>query len=142
MINISSEALLELRRIRGERNINVTKLAEETGVSRWTLADILAGRRKFVRKSVYEKINAWILKNRKDSDLTVPDSLKALGGDIQQEPIGYEVKLYDLSGRGYYKQKFDSEAKADNAIAENVDELNEIAITLDTQQKEQVYKYD
>ncbi|MDY5164692.1 helix-turn-helix transcriptional regulator [Leuconostoc falkenbergense] len=65
MINISSEALLELRRIRGERNINVTKLAEETGVSRWTLADILAGRRKFVRKSVYEKLNAWILKNRK-----------------------------------------------------------------------------
>lgn len=74
--------------------------------------------------------------------MTVPDSLKALGGDIQQEPIGYEVQLYDLSGRGYYKQKFDTEAKAGNAIAENVDELNEIAIALDTQQKEQVYKYD
>lgn len=63
MIEISSTVLLELKRKRGERNITVTDLSEETGVSRWTLADILAGRKSIVKKSTYQKIDNWIAEN-------------------------------------------------------------------------------
>ncbi|QEA59330.1 hypothetical protein FGL74_06315 [Leuconostoc koreense] len=66
MIEISSAVLLKFKRKRGERNINVTVLSEETGVSRWTLADILAGRRKIIRKSTYHKIDNWIAESSEE----------------------------------------------------------------------------
>ncbi|MBZ1532030.1 helix-turn-helix domain-containing protein [Leuconostoc mesenteroides] len=66
MIEISSIVLLELKRKRGERNITVTTLSEETGISRWTLADILAGRKRIIKKSTYQKIDNWIAENSEE----------------------------------------------------------------------------
>lgn len=64
MIEISITVLLELKRKRGEKNISVTKLSAETGVSRWTLSDILAGRKNSVKKSTFDKLNDWLLEEK------------------------------------------------------------------------------
>lgn len=66
MIEISNVLLLELKKMRGIRNISVTRLSEETGVSRWTLADILAGRKKILKNSTYHKLDNWISKNSEE----------------------------------------------------------------------------
>ncbi|WP_459525090.1 helix-turn-helix domain-containing protein [Leuconostoc lactis] len=66
MIEISNVLLLELKKMRGIRNISVTRLSEETGVSRWTLADILAGRKKILKNSTYQKLDNWISKNSEE----------------------------------------------------------------------------
>lgn len=66
MIEISNVLLLELKKTRGIRNISVTRLSEETGVSRWTLADILAGRKKILKNFTYQKLDNWISKNSEE----------------------------------------------------------------------------
>ena len=65
MIEISSIVLLKLKRKRGERNITVTALSEETSVSRWTLADILAGKKHIVKKATFDKLNSWLQEEKK-----------------------------------------------------------------------------
>lgn len=65
MIEISNMVLLELKRKRGEKNISVTKLSAETGVSRWTLADILTGKKNIVKKATFDKLNNWLQEEKK-----------------------------------------------------------------------------
>lgn len=65
MIEISNMVLLELRRRRGEKNISVTKLSAETGISRWTLADILTGKKHIVKKATFDKLNSWLQEEKK-----------------------------------------------------------------------------
>lgn len=62
MAKISDSLRIALRRKRGELNINVVKLSEETGVSRWTLDKILSGQRTSVRVGTIDKLNDWLYK--------------------------------------------------------------------------------
>lgn len=70
---------------------------------------------------------------------SVPDALSFYQGDIQEEPVGFKVRLFDFSSGEYITKQFRTEGKAYSAIAEQVDRLNEIAIELDEQNFEQVY---
>lgn len=70
---------------------------------------------------------------------SVPDALNFYQGDIQEEPVGFKVILFDFSSGEYVTKQFRTEGKAYSAIAEQVDRLNEIAIELDEQNFEQVY---
>ncbi|MCS8587449.1 helix-turn-helix domain-containing protein [Leuconostoc citreum] len=65
MIEISNMVLLELKRKRGEKNISVTKLSAQTGISRWTLADILTGKKNIVKKATFDKLNNWLQEEKK-----------------------------------------------------------------------------
>ncbi|MFT8544540.1 MAG: hypothetical protein ABF768_08010 [Leuconostoc falkenbergense] len=67
------------------------------------------------------------------------DALTMLGGDIQHDPDGYRVELYDIGGRGYHKERFSTEQAAFDAVNENADELREIAKYIVTQQYDQVF---
>lgn len=59
MISISNEMLLKVLQSKGMRS--VSDLSEETGINRFTLTDILKGKRKVVQKSTFQKLNEWIL---------------------------------------------------------------------------------
>lgn len=62
MAKISDGLRIALRRKRGELNLNVLKLSEATGVSRWTLDKILSGERTNVRAGTITKLNNWLYK--------------------------------------------------------------------------------
>lgn len=60
MAEVSNELRMALGRKRGELNINVVTLSQETGVSRWTLDKILSGQRTSVRVGTIAKLNDWL----------------------------------------------------------------------------------
>jgi DNA-binding Xre family transcriptional regulator len=49
-----------LGRKRGELNISVAELSRQTGVSRWTLDSILAGRSEMIHTETMNKLNSWL----------------------------------------------------------------------------------
>lgn len=62
MTRLSDNTILFLKRKRGEQNISVIELANQTGVSRWTLAKILKGTTDSVRPTTASKLNEWLYK--------------------------------------------------------------------------------
>lgn len=57
----SREFVMALRRKRGETNIKISELATQTGVSVWTLRDILKSEGgKPTRPSTIAKLNQWL----------------------------------------------------------------------------------
>lgn len=51
-----------VKRKRGEQNISVIELSNQTGVSRWTLDKILKGTTDSVRPTTASKLNEWLYK--------------------------------------------------------------------------------
>ncbi|WP_235995210.1 helix-turn-helix domain-containing protein [Secundilactobacillus yichangensis] len=51
-----------IRRKRGELNLNVEQLSKETGVSRWTLDDLLKDKRSKVQNRTMHRLNDWLYK--------------------------------------------------------------------------------
>ena len=51
-----------VKRKRGEQNISVIELSNQTGVSRWTLDKILKGTTDSVRPTTANKLNEWLYK--------------------------------------------------------------------------------
>lgn len=60
---INKEVLTAIKRKRGELNLTVKQLAQETGVSRWTLDTILKGNAESVFPTTKEKLVTWLAKN-------------------------------------------------------------------------------
>lgn len=69
----------------------------------------------------------------------VPDALDFYQGDVQEEPVGYTVQLFDFLTGEYVTKQFKTEGKAQSAINEQVDKLGEMAIQIDTQNIEKLY---
>lgn len=59
---ISKDLTTAIKRKRGELNITVIELANQTGVSRWTLDKILKGTTNNVRPMTASKLNEWLYK--------------------------------------------------------------------------------
>ncbi|WP_056975375.1 helix-turn-helix domain-containing protein [Lacticaseibacillus sharpeae] len=58
---ISTDFIHALRRKRGDENISVLELSRQSGVSRWTLDNILAADTEIrVFPSTIAKLNAWL----------------------------------------------------------------------------------
>lgn len=57
----SRELVMAMRRKRGEENVKMTELAEQTGVSVWTLRALLDSEGgKPTRPSTLAKLNKWL----------------------------------------------------------------------------------
>ncbi|MFJ6956960.1 MAG: MarR family transcriptional regulator [Ligilactobacillus animalis] len=59
-MQLTHEQLLGLRRIKGERNITITELAEEMEISRFALSRAL--KNQGIRPANVKIINDWLLK--------------------------------------------------------------------------------
>ncbi len=59
-MQLTHEQLLGLRRIKGERNITITALADEMAISRFSLSRALKGQE--IRPTNVKIINDWLLK--------------------------------------------------------------------------------
>ncbi|KRM58247.1 MarR family transcriptional regulator [Ligilactobacillus animalis] len=59
-MQLTHEQLLGLRRIKGERNITITELAEEMEISRFALSRAL--KNQGIRPTNVKIINDWLLK--------------------------------------------------------------------------------
>lgn len=59
-MQLTHEQLLGLRRIKGERNITITELAEEMEISRFALSRAL--KNQGIRPTNLKIINDWLLK--------------------------------------------------------------------------------
>lgn len=58
MITLSQKFITALLRSRGM--LKVSELSQKTGVNRFTLTDILTGKRTVVQKQTYEKLSNWL----------------------------------------------------------------------------------
>lgn len=60
---INDVVLTAIKRKRGELNLTVKQLSQETDVSRWTLDKILRGDAESVYPTTKEKLVTWLAKN-------------------------------------------------------------------------------
>lgn len=58
MIEVSDGVLTALLRNKGMRSIQ--DLSEETGINRFTLKDVLTGKRTIVQRGTYAKLTNWL----------------------------------------------------------------------------------
>ncbi|MDE7512321.1 hypothetical protein [Pediococcus pentosaceus] len=63
MTVITEDLIKAIRRKKGELNLNVLKLSDQTNISRWTLDKILKGDAKQIYPSTKEKLVEWLAKN-------------------------------------------------------------------------------
>jgi len=61
MISIPNIMLLKILQAKGMKS--VSDLATEIRINRFTLTDILKGKRTVVQKATFEKLNNWLLQN-------------------------------------------------------------------------------
>lgn len=59
---ISENMAKAIRRQRGELNLKVSQLAEQTNLSRFTLYRILNGTGEYVTDKTYNALNDWLYK--------------------------------------------------------------------------------
>ena len=52
-----------IRRKRGELNLNYLQMERETGVSHWTLSDILSGKRSKIQTGTLNRLNEWLYRH-------------------------------------------------------------------------------
>ncbi len=57
---IKSEMARAIRRQRGELNLKVSQLAEQTQLSRFTLYRVLKGNGEYVTDKTYNALNDWL----------------------------------------------------------------------------------
>lgn len=63
MTVITEDLIKAIRRKKGELNLNVLKLSDQTNISRWTLDKILKGDAEQIYPSTKEKLVEWLAKN-------------------------------------------------------------------------------
>lgn len=59
MQTVSENMLLALLRHRGM--LSIKEMSDKTGVNRFTLTDVLNGKRKIVQNATFNKLNDWLL---------------------------------------------------------------------------------
>ncbi|CAK1237190.1 helix-turn-helix transcriptional regulator [Fructobacillus evanidus] len=57
---ISNDMAKAIKRQRGELNLKVSDLAEQTNLSRYTLYRVLNGTGKYVKGKTYNALNEWL----------------------------------------------------------------------------------
>lgn len=62
-MKITSQQLETLRVERGRRNLNISSLAEEIGVSRFTASNVINGKTEGLNSKTVNKITSWLAKN-------------------------------------------------------------------------------
>lgn len=57
---LNNQQILALRKKRGELNLTIKDLSKLVGVSRWTLSDILKGKKNEANVKTIKKIDEWL----------------------------------------------------------------------------------
>ncbi|MDK8612985.1 hypothetical protein BHU41_02175 [Lactobacillus crispatus] len=60
-MQLSKKQILALKRKRGERNLTIDELANEVGVSRFTVSRILHNERQNLTSTTAKKVNDWLI---------------------------------------------------------------------------------
>ncbi|OXC27864.1 hypothetical protein AYP85_08530 [Lactobacillus crispatus] len=61
MLKLSSQQVIALKRKRGERNLTIDELANEVGISRFTVSRILHNDSQNLTSTTVKKVNDWII---------------------------------------------------------------------------------
>lgn len=59
-MKITNQQLETLRTERGRRNLTISSLAQQLGVSRYTMANVINGKTDGLRSETVKKINSWL----------------------------------------------------------------------------------
>lgn len=62
-MEITSQQLETLRIERGRKNLTISSLAQQLGVSRYTMGNIINGKTNGLRTETVHKINSWLTAN-------------------------------------------------------------------------------
>lgn len=62
-MEITSQQLETLRVERGRKNLTISSLAQQLGVSRYTMGNIINGKTNGLRIETVHKINSWLTAN-------------------------------------------------------------------------------
>ena len=62
-MKITNQQLETLRIERGRRNLTISSLAQQLGVSRYTMANVINGKTNGLRTETVHKINSWLTAN-------------------------------------------------------------------------------
>lgn len=62
MPKITESMRIAVLRKRGELNLNYRQLEKATGISHWTLSDVLNGKRTSVHTRTLNQLNEWLYK--------------------------------------------------------------------------------
>lgn len=60
-MELTKQQVIAMKRKRGELDLSVARLAKITGISRWTLDDILKRGHKSVNSITFKRINDWLI---------------------------------------------------------------------------------
>ncbi len=60
-MKLSSQQLIALKRKRGEKNLTICELANEIGVSRFTVGRIINNDEQNLTSSTVKKVNDWLI---------------------------------------------------------------------------------
>ena len=60
-MKLSNQQITAIKRKRGELNLTTSKLADETGISRYTLSDIINRNKRNVQQKTFLKLNNWLI---------------------------------------------------------------------------------
>lgn len=63
IMKITSQQLETLRVERGRKNLTISSLAQQLGVSRYTMGNIINGKTNGLRTETVHKINSWLTAN-------------------------------------------------------------------------------
>ena len=61
ILKLSSQQVIALKRKRGERNLTIDELANEVGISRFTVSRILHNSSQNLTSNTVKKVNDWII---------------------------------------------------------------------------------
>ena len=67
-MKLTDQQVTAIKRKRGELDLSITKLANATGVSEWTLIDIFQHDHRNVNSATFKKLNDWLV-NQYNHDL-------------------------------------------------------------------------
>lgn len=59
-MRITNQQLETLRIERGRRNLTISSLAQQLGVSRYTMSNVINGKTDGLRSETVHKINSWL----------------------------------------------------------------------------------
>lgn len=60
-MKLTEQQVIAIKRKRGELDLTLTQLADETGVNQWTLRDIFKHDHRNVTTATFTKLNNWLI---------------------------------------------------------------------------------
>ena len=60
-MQLTQKQVLALKRKKGERNLTIDRLANEIGVSRFTISRIITNSKQNLTRTTVKKVNDWLI---------------------------------------------------------------------------------